>query len=72
MDNTNQFVTRGGSTNTDFANDRVSGYTLKQFQTAMDKRTTLHGIKQYLRDNYSNQAGLNELTDFYQDIKDDN
>ena len=72
MDNTNQFVTRGGSTNTDFANDRVSGYTLKQFQTAMDKRTTLHGIKQYLRDNYSNQAGLNELTDFYQDMRDDN
>lgn len=72
MDNTNQFITKGKSTNSDYANDRVSGYTLRQFQVAMDHRTTLHGIKQYLRENYSDQEGLNELTDFYQAIKDGN
>jgi len=72
MDTTNQFVTLGNSSNTDYANDRVSGYTLRQFQIALEHRTTLHGIKQYLRENYSDQEGLNELTDFYQAIKDGN
>lgn len=44
----------------------VSGYTLEQMQLALDKRTTLNGVCEHLRNNYSNETegDLNDLLSF--------
>lgn len=57
----------------EWADDDVNGYTLHQMQMAMDKRTTLSGVCEHLRNNYTNatEGQLNDLVDFYEDIKDD-
>lgn len=72
IDNTNQRTRNENST--DFADDNVSGYTIQQIQKALDRRTTMRGVRIYLRDNYTNatENNLDELVDFYQAIKDDN
>lgn len=71
-DNTNQQTNNGGST--DWADDDVSGYTLEQMQLALDKRTTLSGVCEHLRNNYSNstEGNLYNLVRFYNDLKDNN
>jgi len=70
-DNTNQRTING---NNDFADDDVSGYTLEQMQEALDKRTRLDGVCEHLRNNYGNSTenNLNDLVQFYEDIKEDN
>ena len=57
-----------------FANDAVSGYTLIQMQNALDSRTTLKGVQEYLINNYSNssEGKIEEMRRFYEAIKQDN
>lgn len=71
IDNTNQRAENNGST--EFAEDLVEGYTLAQIQDALDHRTTLSGVFEHLKNNYSNptENHLDTLLDFYQDIIDD-
>ncbi len=71
-DNTNQLDDANAISG--WADDDVSGYTLKQMQEAMNKKTKLSGIRTYLKDNYNNstEGHLGKLVDFYQDIHDDN
>jgi len=43
-------------------------------QEALDKRTRLDGVCEHLRNNYGNSTenNLNDLVQFYEDIKEDN
>ncbi len=68
-DNTNQ---RTSPTDIHFADDDVEGYTLEQMQKALDYRTRLDGVCEYLRNNYNNSSehNLPRLLEFYEDIKD--
>ncbi len=56
----------------DYANDEVSGYTLQQMQNALNNRTTLWGVQQYLINHYSNatEGNIAEMRSFYETIKD--
>jgi len=58
----------------DFADEDVSGYTLEQMQKALDNRTTMRGVQEYLRNNYSNstEGNIERMRDFYETIKDNN
>ncbi len=71
IDNTNQRSTRGAGTDINFANDKVRGYTLEQIQTALNWRTNLDGITNYLREKNTNatSSGLNDVFLFYDDIR---
>ncbi len=69
IDNTNQSKDNGNSTQR--ANDEVRGYTLEQIQTALNWRTDLDGITNYLREKNTNttSSGLNDVFIFYDDIR---
>ncbi|MDW3191982.1 MAG: hypothetical protein R8G66_06445 [Cytophagales bacterium] len=72
VDNDNQRsrLPNGGTTN-DYADDRVFGYSLSQIQRALDNRTTLRGVQEHLRNNFSNSTEneIERLRAFYENIK---
>lgn len=71
-DETNQRTINGGSL--DFANDNVANYTIAQLQDALSSNNRMDKIFDHLEDEYSNgsEHNLDDLLDFYQDIKDNN
>ena len=68
-DNTNQRNIHNG--NVEWADDDVSGYTLEQMQTALNNRTKMSGVCEYLRKEYNNptENNLYDVLEFYTDIK---
>ena len=61
-----------GGVSDDYADDDVSGYALEQMQNALNNRTTLRGVQQYLKNHYSNgtEGNIERMRDFYETIKD--
>ncbi len=73
QDTQNQRNARPGDFHADqFADDRVSGYSLEQMQKALDNRTTLRGVQEYLKIHYHNstEQHIERLRSFYETIKD--
>ncbi|OQB29530.1 MAG: hypothetical protein BWY08_01845 [Bacteroidetes bacterium ADurb.Bin174] len=68
MDTTNQSVMYGDTTQ--YANDKVSGYTLQQIENAIKKVKTLNGLKNNLKSMYDNpsEEHLDKLFEFYTNL----
>jgi len=61
----------GGRSN-EYSDDRVERYTLSQMLNALDRRTTLKGVEEYLINNLNNSTenNISRMRDFYENIKD--
>ncbi|RJE74662.1 hypothetical protein [Reichenbachiella sp. MSK19-1] len=71
IDDSNQ---RDDHDSDDFADDDVEGYSIWNIHRALDNKTKLDGVKDFLKDNYANttERHLDKLVGFYNDIKEDN
>gem|GEM_PF-1689590 len=72
-DGTNQSIIRPyGATTNDYANDNVAGYGLERMLKALDNRTTLRGVQEFLINNYNygTENNIERMRDFYENIKD--